>query len=270
MRCVMDTASRHRTALVTGANRGLGLETVRQLARRGFHVVLTSRSQRDGRPKAESLTGPGRSVEYRPLDVTDAKSVDALAAHLRGESVHLDVLVNNAGIAPKGFTAQSVQATLDVNFFGVERVTDALLPVIRDGGSIVMVSSGLGELSTYYGEAIRRRLLDPHLTRHGLDQLMHEFVGAVTDGRHAEAGWPASAYRVSKAALNALTRVLARELSPRRIRVNAVCPGWVRTDMGGRSADRGVEAGAASIVWAALASEGPTGGFFRDGEPIPW
>ena len=97
------------------------------------------------------------------------------------------------------------------------------------------------------------------------------FVRDVTDGTYRQAGWPQSAYKVSKASLNALTRILAVELAPRRITVNAVCPGWVRTDMGGRSAPRSVAEGAASIVWAAtLAANGPTGGFFRDGKPIPW
>jgi NAD(P)-dependent dehydrogenase (short-subunit alcohol dehydrogenase family) len=92
----------------------------------------------------------------------------------------------------------------------------------------------------------------------------------VERGRHSRSGWPSSAYRVSKVSLNALVRILARELGPRRIRVNAVCPGWVRTDMGGAGATRSVEKGAASIVWAAALEDGPTGGFFRDGQPIPW
>jgi carbonyl reductase 1 len=118
--------------------------------------------------------------------------------------------------------------------------------------------------------ALRERLFSPELTRDDLVQLVRTFVADVESGRHTAAGWPSSAYRVSKVGLNALTRVLARELAPRRIRVNAVCPGWVRTDMAGAGATRSVEAGAASIVWAAAREDGPTGGFFRDGRPIPW
>jgi carbonyl reductase 1 len=149
-------------------------------------------------------------------------------------------------------------------------VTDVLGPAIRDEGAIVMVSSGMGEVSALSPE-LRKRFLADDLTRTTLVGLVQEFVRDVALGRHTERGWPSSAYRVSKAGLNALTRVLAKELAPRRIKVNAVCPGWVRTDMGGSSAPRSVEQGAASIVWAGtLGPDGPTGGFFRDGRPIPW
>ena len=107
--------------------------------------------------------------------------------------------------------------------------------------------------------------------RERLVALMNRFVDDVAAGRHAAAGWPSSAYRVSKIGLNALTRVLSRELAPRHIRVNSVCPGWVRTDMGGAGAARSVEEGAASVLWAArLGRDGPTGGFFRDGNPVEW
>jgi NAD(P)-dependent dehydrogenase (short-subunit alcohol dehydrogenase family) len=242
-----------RVALVTGANRGLGLEVGRQLAERGLRVIFTSRSV------------PHEDAEHRRLDVADAASVRALADAL---TTDLDVLVNNAGIALKGFNAEVARRTLDVNFFGALLVTDALLPHIRDGGTIVMVSSGMGEVSSL-APRLRQRVLSPSLTKDELVELVQTFVHDVEHGRHEAAGWPSSAYRVSKVALNALTRILARELAPRRIRVNAVCPGWVRTDMGGAGASRSVEAGARSIVWAALAEE-PTGGFFRDGRSIDW
>jgi NAD(P)-dependent dehydrogenase (short-subunit alcohol dehydrogenase family) len=260
-----------RTALVTGATRGLGLETCRQLARRGLRVLLTGRSEREGAAAARALAGdgPGVDVEYRRLDVEDAASIAALADQLERDGIAIDVLVNNAGIALDGFNAEVARRTLAVNFFGAMHVTDALLRRMRDGGNIVMVSSGLGELS---GIPPRRReeLADPGLTRDRLVQLMRAFVEDVERGRHAEAGWPTSAYRVSKVGLNALTRVLARELAGRRIRVNAVCPGWVRTDMGGPSASRSVEEGAASIVCMAAPEDGPTGTFARDGRPIAW
>ena len=148
------------------------------------------------------------------------------------------------------------------------RVTEALLPLMREDGTVVMVSSGMGELSCV-SPALQGRFLAPDLDLPALSALMREFVDDVAHHRHREHGWPSSAYRVSKVGLNALTRVLAREHP--KLRINAVCPGWVRTDMGGRSAPREVREGAASIVWAALLRpNGPTGGFFRDGQPIDW
>jgi carbonyl reductase 1 len=245
--------ARTRTALVTGANRGLERETARQLAARGLRVIAASRDGAAG----------------ERLDVSGDASVAALAKKLAAEHVTIDVLVNNAGVALKGFDAEVARRTLDVNFFGPLRVTEALSPLCPDGGNVVMVSSGMGELAGFTPRA-RARLSDPGLSRDGLVALMRSFVDDVAAGRHTQAGWPSSAYAVSKAGLNALVRILARELAGRRIRVNAVCPGWVRTDMGGPGASRSVEKGAASIVWAAAAEDGPTGGFFRDGKPIPW
>jgi NAD(P)-dependent dehydrogenase (short-subunit alcohol dehydrogenase family) len=179
------------------------------------------------------------------------------------------VLVDNAGVALDGFDAEVARRTIDVNFFGAMNVADALLPSVPDGGSVVMVSSGMGELSCV-SRRLRHRLLDPELSRSDLAELMSSFVRDVERGQHAEAGWPSSAYRVSKVGLNTLVRILAREVASRRVRVNAVCPGWVRTDMGGAGASRSVEKGAHSIVRVAALEDGPTGGFFRDGEPIPW
>jgi carbonyl reductase 1 len=258
-----------RTALVTGANRGLGLESCRQLARRGFRVVLTGRNEDEGTAAARALAGEGLNVEFHRLDVVDAASIAALAEQLERKGVLLDALVNNAGIALDGFNPKVARQTLDVNFFGAMHVTDALLSRVPDGGNVVMVSSEFSELSRF-APRIREKLLDGHLTRDELSALMRSFIHDVEQGRHTEAGWPSSAYRVSKAGLNALVRVLARELAERRIRVNAVCPGWVRTEMGGANATRSVEQGAASIVWAAALEEGPTGGFFRDGRTVPW
>ena len=265
----MGTTSRgkaRRTALVTGASRGLGLETCRQLAAAGYRVLLTSRAD-SGAAAARRLAADGLAVEHRRLDVTDPASVAALGAALAGTSI--DVLVNNAGISMKGFDAEVARRTLEVNFFGALRVTDALLPLIPDGGTIVMVSSGMGELASL-GADLRDRFTRPGLTKDELVTLMRSFVRDVEAGRHAELGWPSSGYRVSKIGLNALVRILAPELAARRIRVNAVCPGWVRTDMGGPGASRSVERGAASIVWAATLEDGTTGGFFRDGRAIPW
>ena len=227
-----------RTAIVSGANRGLGFETCRRLAQLGYRVVLTSRDPDKGRPAAASL-----DVDYHPLDVADAASADRLAAYVRESHGRADVLVNNAAILrndadARGLTAidpAAVQEVFDTNLLGVLRLTQAFIPLMKQQGHgrIVNVSSGLGQ---------------------------HAYMGK---------GWPS--YRISKAALNAATQILAAEVAGTGILVNSVCPGWVRTDMGGPEANLSVEEGAQSIVWAAtLPDNGPTGGFFRHGKPIPW
>jgi len=254
-----------RTALVTGGNRGLGLETCRQLIRDGFGVTLTARGTADGEASAKAI-----GAAFRRLDVTDGESIAALASGLAADGARIDVLVNNAAVALDGFNAEVARKTIDANVYGPLRVTEALLPLIPDGGTIVMVSSGVGELSAL-PPRLRVEFASPNLTRAGLLKLVEAFVEAVGNGRYREAGWPGSAYRVSKVALNALTRILAAELASRQIKVNSVCPGWVRTRMGGSSATRDVTAGAKSIVHAAtLPADGPTGGFFRDGRKIAW
>lgn len=229
-------------AVVTGANRGLGLEVCRQLARRGMRVILTSRDPERGREAVEKLGGEGLRLEFFALDVTDASGADALADQLRSGYGRLDVLVNNAGIFadPSGREASvfaadldTVRACCETNTLGPLRLCQALVPLMPAGGRIVNVSSGMGQLSDMNG------------------------------------GYPG--YRLSKTALNALTRILADELRDRGIKVNSVCPGWVRTDMGGPNATRSVAEGADTIVWAAtLGGDGPSGGFFRDRQPIPW
>jgi NAD(P)-dependent dehydrogenase (short-subunit alcohol dehydrogenase family) len=225
-------------ALVTGANRGLGFEVVRQLAQRGFATVLGSRDLEKGRAAAEALDG--LEVHPRRLDVADPDSVRELASGLRDDYGRLDVLVNNAGILydtwQSGLEADLdvVHQALETNLFGAWRTAQACLPLLRRSqhGRVVNVSSGSGSISG---------------------------MGAGTP-----------AYSVSKAALNALTRILAAELRRDGILVNAVCPGWVATDMGGPGG-RPVEQGAASIMWAVLLpDDGPTGGFFRDGRQLDW
>jgi len=259
-----------KTALVTGANRGLGLETARELARQSWQVILTARNEKKGTAAAQSVSAEaGREVQFRLLDIADPSSIAALAGSLHEQGTKLDVLVNNAGITMDGFDEQVARRTIDTNFYGPMRLTEALLPVMSDGGAIVMVSSGAGELSILSRD-LRKRFSDRGLTQQGLLELVESFVDAVRRGRHSQEGWPTSAYGVSKAALNALVRITAPRLEARAIRINAVCPGWVRTDMGGPGAPRTLREGAESILWAALLEGGPTGGFFRDGKLIPW
>ena len=230
-----------QVAVVTGAYRGIGLAVSRQLARRGFTVVLTARDARKGEAAAADFKGEGLSVVPFPLDVTDRQSVEAARLFVEGRFGRLDVLVNNAAILYDSWqhaeTAdlEVVREAFETNTLGAWRTAQAFIPLLTKGGHgrIVNVSSESGSLSTMGGST--------------------------------------PAYSVSKAALNALTRMLADELRPARVLVNSVCPGWVATEMGGPDAPRTVEEGAAGIVWAAtLPDEGPTGGFFRDGQSLAW
>ncbi len=266
-----DTTTR-RVALVSGGNRGIGLEICRQLAGHGLHVILGSRDAEQGKSAADALCAKGLSVESQVLDVSAQDTIDALATYIKSTFGGLDVLVNNAGIAMEGFDAEVARKTIDVNFFGALRLTDTLLPLLRSGARIVMVSSGLADVSGL-PDPIRSRYMDSKLDRAALTRLMSEFVDEVRAGTHAQKGWPSAAYRISKAGMNALTMLLGRELSadPRGILCNAVCPGWVRTDMGGADATRSVEEGADTPVWLALLPEGGSqGGYFRDRQAISW
>jgi NAD(P)-dependent dehydrogenase (short-subunit alcohol dehydrogenase family) len=227
-----------RVALVSGGNRGIGLEICRQLAARGITVILGSRDEESGQTAAEKLSG---DVVVHQLDVADEKSVARLASFVEDEFGRLDILVNNAGIAndegQRGIDADldRVREALEANLLGAWRLCEMAIPLMKKGayGRIVNMSTGLATL--------------------------------------ADMGGGSPAYRVSKTALNALTRILASELRGSGILVNSVCPGWVQTDMGGSGAPRPVEEGADTPVWAAtLPNNGPTGGFFRDRRPIPW
>ena len=232
-----------KIAVVTGANRGIGLEICRQLSERSdMHVILTSRDEAKGKSAAKKLAARGANLEYRPLDVTKEASVKALAASIESTHGRCDIVVNNAGVLadPRGSRlldskVETYRSTLEVNLLGPLKLTQALVPLMRKNryGRIVNVSSGLGQLS--------------------------------------DMGVGSPAYRISKTALNALTLILADELKGSGILVNAMSPGWVRTDMGGSGAPRTVEQGADTAVWlATLPDNGPTGGFFRDRKPIPW
>jgi NAD(P)-dependent dehydrogenase (short-subunit alcohol dehydrogenase family) len=224
-------------ALVTGANRGIGREVARQLAERGYAVILTARDAEKAAAAAADLDG---NVTPMRLDVSDPASVEEMAAAVAEDPGRLDVLVNNAGLVLDGGRSgtdpdfEAIQATLDTNFFGAYRVATALLALLRASPHprIVNVSSGMGGV--------------------------------------AEMGGWVPGYRVSKAALNAMTRILSTELADDGVLVNSACPGFVASDMGSQwGARKSVEDGAAGIVWlATLPDDGPTGGFFRDGQPV--
>lgn len=258
-----------RTILITGANRGLGFEVARQLARGGDRVILTARDPDKGKRAVARLSEEGLVARVLECDLEDPATWKSLQRQLVVDRVTVDVIIHNAGISLEGFDADVARKTLEVNLFGVLGLNDVLVPKIALGGHVLMVSSELGGLGAF-GTGVRNRLSDPALDRDALVDLMESFVEDVGLGRHARAGWPSSAYAVSKAGLNAATRVLSKELAERHIAVNAVCPGWVRTDMGGPDAERTVEAGARSIVSATRLPGRPTGGFFKDGRRIDW
>ena len=231
-----------RLAVVTGANRGIGYEIARQLGAQGIRVIAASREPAKGEAAAARLVAGGADAVFFPLDVTSAKDVAALAAHVEKQHGAADILVNNAGILidPHGGRVLDTEIdifreTMEANFYGPLRLTQALVPAMRERnyGRVVNLSSGLGQL---------------------------EDMGTGTP-----------AYRVSKTAINALTRMLAAELAGSNVLVNSVDPGWVQTAMGGPNATRSVEQGADTAVWlATLPDGGPSGGFFHDRKPIAW
>jgi NAD(P)-dependent dehydrogenase (short-subunit alcohol dehydrogenase family) len=231
-----------RTALVSGSNRGIGREVARQLAELGHHVIVTARDLGAAEGAVEELSnGRGLSLQAAQLDVADPHSVGRLRERLEAEPGRLDALVNNAGVMGEIATnvakapLDDAHTTMETNLFGAWRLIQAMLPLLRRSGHgrIVNVSSGAGQLSDMNG------------------------------------GYPG--YRVSKTALNALTRILSNEEGGNGMLVNSMCPGWVRTDMGGSAAPRSVTEGADTAVWlATLPDDGPTGAFFRNREPIPW
>jgi NAD(P)-dependent dehydrogenase (short-subunit alcohol dehydrogenase family) len=228
-----------KTVLVTGANKGIGYEVARQLAGKGFHVFIGARNTDAGRKAADEIAKQGKAT-FLEIDVADNGSVTAAQREFSKSADQLDVLVNNAGIIVDGDNAilevsdELLRKTLETNTLGALRVTRAFVPLLAKSKAprVINVSSGGGQLTG------------------GAD------------------GW-SPAYCVSKTALNGVTSQLAAALP--KFAVNSVCPGWVRTDMGGRNATRSVEEGADTIVWlAADAPQNLTGKFLRDRKEIPW
>ena len=231
-----------KIAIVTGGNRGLGLEIAKQLMQADLFVVVGARDHAKCDTALAHLKATGSNVDAFPLEVNDTKSVRRFVEDVEKKHGAPGVLVNNAGVYPEETDAKVVDSptsiwreTLETNLFGAVRMCREVVPLMERlrYGRIVNMSSGLGQLSTM--------------------------------------GEGSPAYRVSKAALNALTRTLAAEVAGAGILVNSMSPGWVRTDMGGEEAPRSVEEGADTAVWLCLLpSSGPTGQFFRDRKPIPW
>jgi NAD(P)-dependent dehydrogenase (short-subunit alcohol dehydrogenase family) len=233
----------NKVAIVTGGNRGIGLETAKQLAEKGLIVILTARDSAKGKSLVDDFKKKKLDIHFHQLDVTKTESIAALIKFTEKEFGRLDVLVNNAGIFPDESwstpilktSVDTIREAMETNVYGAFQLSQLAVPLMKKNeyGRIVNVSSGMGQLNDMEGGSI--------------------------------------AYRTSKTALNVLTRVLAKELAGENILVNSVCPGWVRTDMGGANAERPVEKGAETLVWLATLPDGATsGGFFRDKKPIEW
>ena len=232
-------------ALVTGANKGIGFEVTRQLGVKGIHVIMTSRDEKKGQAAFERMQNHGLDISFQKLDVTDKEDIKWLSSFIKKEYGKLDILVNNAGVFLDNRDSEDVSIfhskvdtirnTLETNTFGALLLCQEFIPLMKKNnyGRIVNVSSGMGQLSDMNGG----------------------YAG----------------YRLSKVSLNALTKIFADELKETNVLINSVCPGWVKTDMGGPNATRSVEEGVETIVWlATLPDSGPSGGFFRDKEIIPW
>lgn len=230
-----------RIALVTGGNRGIGLEVCRQLAQQSYRVILTSRDAGKGQKACQQLGGEPNNIFYHPLDVTKPESIHALRDFVIEKWGRLDVLVNNAAVYLDtrhdvlNVDMESSHLTMETNLFAPWMLCQSFLPIMlkQSYGRVVNVSSGAGQLSSMYPDT--------------------------------------PSYRLSKLALNGLTMMLGRRVQGKNVLVNAVCPGWVRTDMGGVAAPRSVEQGADTVVWlATLPDGGANGGFFRDRQRIEW
>lgn len=235
-------ATSGRIALVTGANRGIGFEVSRQLGRLGYHVLLSGRDAAKVAQAAEALRAEGFSISPLQLDISDPASIQAAAEQVTQEYGRLDVLVNNAAIyymtrqKATNVDLSLAQEAVQTNVLGAWQMAQAFLPLLRKGTHVRIVnvsseSGSIARMKTSYDSAI---------------------------------------YSMTKAALNAVTRMLAVDLKSEGILVNSICPGWVDTEMGGPGG-RPIPDGAASVVWAVtLPDDGPTGAFFQDGQPLPW
>uniref|UniRef100_A0A7C9D1R6 Short-chain dehydrogenase/reductase n=1 Tax=Opuntia streptacantha TaxID=393608 RepID=A0A7C9D1R6_OPUST len=285
--------AKKRYAVVTGGNKGIGLEICRQLASQGLLVIMTARDEKRGIEALENLKKSGINPDdlvFHQLDVTDSNSVASLADFIKAKFGKLDILVNNAAINGVILNPDALAATLAgtpgvednlgqfsqqtyelaeecirTNYYGAKRTIEVLLPLLQlsDSPRIVNVSSSLGKLKLIPSERIRKILGDiDNLAEEKINQILNDFLRDFKDGLFVSKGWPPhySAYIMSKAALNALTRILAKKYPS--IIINAICPGFVKTDMTGNKGFLSVEEGGASPTKLALMPPGSPSGLF--------
>jgi len=267
------------------SNKGIGFEVVRSLFKQlppDWTVYLTSRSEELGHEAIQKLkseeTEATANLTYYQLDITKGDSVERFRDYLRQTHGGLDILVNNAGFAYKGAAVEpfweQAQNTIEINFFGTVRVSNALIPLLREGGRVVNVGSMAGSISLVQDKKLRDELMRDNLTLEELTGHIRSFVQETKEGTHQKEGWPNTAYGTSKIAVHCLTRIQARDpLLPRGAVVNVCCPGWCKTDMAGfERPPRTAAQGADTIVYLAfLPSGSPVNGkFYADRTERPW
>ncbi|VVD05682.1 carbonyl reductase [NADPH] 3-like [Leptidea sinapis] len=245
-----------KVAVVTGSNKGIGFAIVRGLCKHFKGVVyLTSRDVNRGRTAVATLNQEDLHPNYHQLDITDPKSIETFRDYLKANYGGIDLLVNNAAIAFKQNSTEPVavqaEQTLFVNYFSVLATCEILFPILRNGARVVNISSSAGRLNNIPSEALRNRLKDPKLTIPELSALMKQYVEAAKQGTHA-AEWGNSSYVVSKVGLTALTKIQQRNLEERDIKVNAVHPGYVDTDMTSHKGPLTIDEGAVGALFLAL------------------
>uniref|UniRef100_A0A1I8EAR9 carbonyl reductase (NADPH) n=1 Tax=Wuchereria bancrofti TaxID=6293 RepID=A0A1I8EAR9_WUCBA len=285
-----------RVFVITGANKGIGYGIVKGLAEKlqTAIIYLTARNEKLGKESLDKLIkelGDNRhsDIRFHQLDITDRTSCENFASYLKKEHSGLDVLVNNAGFAFKLWKVKELnygralqnaaseppekqaRVTIGINYNGTKQVSNILFPLIRGGGRVVNVSSSEGVIAGRYSDEIIARLTSPSLTVADIDKFTCDYMKACIEDKRRENGFPNSAYKVSKAAVIALTFIQAKELKTRNILVNACHPGYVNTDMTSHYGLLTIEEGADTPIYlATLEGNGPTGKFFYKRKEIDW
>jgi len=277
-----------KVAVVTGSNKGIGLSIVKILCQKYDGVVyLTSRDETRGMEAVAELEKLDLHPKFHQLDTESRESIEAFRDHIKETYGGIDILINNAAIAYKGASTapfhEQAENTLRVNFFGTYNVCQELFPLLRKHARVVHISSYAGHLSRINGQEpeasnLRKKLSSPNLTEKELSNLVNTFVDLTAADKHAESGWPNSAYVVSKVTVTALARIQQRHFDDKHpeedIVVNAVHPGSVKTEMSSQSGDKNVDEGAQAPVWAALLPpniEEPRGGYvWHDNSIVDW